>query len=339
MCKLYILSPSNYCSGGPELLAQLAYKINCLIPNSVKVYYPLFNSSSFKTPVPVEYFYYIKNEYVVELIDSEDIFLVIPESMVYLAKYYPKSKKIIWWLSVDAFYECNGLISFHAFDHYKNFINYFRSKIKSFLIFNSRVISVNYLKNTFEMHLVQSEYARIHLNKLKIYKIFDLYDYINSALISIHPPFPKENIILYNPKKGFDNISKIKSIDKINNWIALEGMNIAQLKKMFSSAKLYIDFGPHPGKYRMPREAVINGCILLTNQEGSAANCKDIPIENRFKINLKVTSNFQVLDRINYLLKNYDREIINFERYRSEILLQEKEFDSQVKEFLRLLHL
>ncbi len=35
-------------------------------------------------------------------------------------------------------------------------------------------------------------------------------------------------------------------------------------------AKLYIDFGYHPGKERMPREACLLDCCLIIGKDGSA---------------------------------------------------------------------
>ncbi|KAL3809235.1 hypothetical protein ACHAXA_005283 [Cyclostephanos tholiformis] len=45
----------------------------------------------------------------------------------------------------------------------------------------------------------------------------------------------------------------------------------------------YIDFGPHPGMDRLPREAALAGCIVITNREGAAAHDEDVPLPQEFK--------------------------------------------------------
>jgi len=49
---------------------------------------------------------------------------------------------------------------------------------------------------------------------------------------------------------------------------------------MCVSRKLYVDFGKHPGKDRMPREAAVHGCCIITGRRGAAGNPFDIPIPN-----------------------------------------------------------
>ena len=47
-------------------------------------------------------------------------------------------------------------------------------------------------------------------------------------------------------------------------------MTPEQVVDLMSESKVYIDFGNHPGKDRIPREAVINGCCVITGVRGSA---------------------------------------------------------------------
>ena len=57
-----------------------------------------------------------------------------------------------------------------------------------------------------------------------------------------------------------------------------------QVQAMLKKAKVYIDFGGHPGMDRIPREAALAGCIVVTNREGSAAFRQDVPIPSQYKI-------------------------------------------------------
>ena len=67
-------------------------------------------------------------------------------------------------------------------------------------------------------------------------------------------------------------------------WVPLQGYTLEQMRSILSRAKVYVDFGNHPGKDRIPREAAVSGCIVVTNRIGSAANSLDIPIAEEFKV-------------------------------------------------------
>ena len=84
----------------------------------------------------------------------------------------------------------------------------------------------------------------------------------------------------------------------------------------------YIDFGPHPGMDRLPREAALAGCIVLTIGEGAANFDKDVPLPPQFKF-----KSFDV-DKIFTLLKDccggsFDKYSMRMEPYRKWILSQE----------------
>mmetsp|Transcript_12385 Transcript_12385/g.18158 ORF Transcript_12385/g.18158 Transcript_12385/m.18158 type:complete len:133 (+) Transcript_12385:983-1381(+) len=46
----------------------------------------------------------------------------------------------------------------------------------------------------------------------------------------------------------------------------------------------FLDFGPHPGMDRLPREAALAGCIVVTNMDGAACYDEDIPLPPKYKI-------------------------------------------------------
>ena len=52
--------------------------------------------------------------------------------------------------------------------------------------------------------------------------------------------------------------------------IELKGFNNKQIINIFKKTKIYLDFGYHPGKDRMPREAVLFNNCIITNKRGSA---------------------------------------------------------------------
>jgi hypothetical protein len=114
------------------------------------------------------------------------------------------------------------------------------------------------------------------------------------------------------------------------NWVPLQNMNLEELTVMYSRAKLYVDFGTHPGKDRIPREAVIHYCCLLTNKKGSAGYFDDVPISDEYKISDSKLNTTLLQARINHIFKNYTTEIQNFESYRNRISGEKLRFDEQV---------
>ena len=74
-CKIYIMSPANTATGGPEALHQLAYVLqNSLKLNTFIYYIPV----SEENPVHKNYEMY-SIEFVKEIQDSSENILIIPE--------------------------------------------------------------------------------------------------------------------------------------------------------------------------------------------------------------------------------------------------------------------
>ncbi|MCX7738527.1 MAG: hypothetical protein N2Z80_03840 [Hydrogenothermaceae bacterium] len=57
---------------------------------------------------------------------------------------------------------------------------------------------------------------------------------------------------------------------------------------ILKKAKVYIDFGNHTGKDRIPREAAMLECCVITGRRGIAKYREDVPIPENYKIEDKV---------------------------------------------------
>ena len=95
----------------------------------------------------------------------------------------------------------------------------------------------------------------------------------------------------------------------------------------------YIDFGPHPGMDRLPREAALAGCVVVTNREGAANFDEDTPLPSQFKFRA-----FGV-DRIYAMLKDcccdkHGENAIKMKPYRTWILGQDKQMKVCVDQFV-----
>ena len=126
----------------------------------------------------------------------------------------------------------------------------------------------------------------------------------------------KENLVLYNPSKGYEITLKIKKLLPDIKFIELKGLSRNNLNKLFQKAKLYIDFGNHPGKDRLPREACINGCCIIVGKNGSASYFEDVPISDNYKFdNSDLTG---IKNRILDIFENYEERSLDFTFYRSK---------------------
>ncbi len=166
------------------------------------------------------------------------------------------------------------------------------------------------LGDTGLIHFVQSYYAFDYVKgtlSIPASRLFYLSDYLNTVSLNIAGDNQRDDIVLFNPRKGYERTSElIKSSDYCIKWQALSGLVPEDIPKVLQRAKVYIDFGNHPGKDRFPREAVLCGCRVITGRKGAASNNKDVPISD----NLKVSDDLEdgrIIDLINGLIQNYDK--------------------------------
>ena len=97
-------------------------------------------------------------------------------------------------------------------------------------------------------------------------------------------------------------------------------------------AKIYLDLGNHPGKDRLPREAAMAGCCVITNQRGSAYFDADVPTPHKYKIDDRKSDyilNFQ--EFASSIFTNFDCHSAEFSHYRSLIAQERTLFESQVR--------
>jgi len=141
----------------------------------------------------------------------------------------------------------------------------------------------------------------------------------------------KEDIVIYNPKKNDEYLDEIIRRTPALNWKPLGGMSPAEVAAWMARAKVYIDFGYHPGKERMPREACIMRCCLVIGKSGSAAYAEDMPIPEKFRFEKNKDEIPRVIARITDCLDNYDKRIAEFEPYRQKLFNEKKEFVADIK--------
>lgn len=327
---IYVICPAFHKTGGTELLHQLVCALNdtgkqlrAQIAYTDCENYP----GKFVNPAFIKY---VGNNYIRidEVEDNPGNTLVCPEISCFILKQYNQCKKIIWWLSVDNYIrECGilGRIKISGIIHGigGTIIRLLKGKYRN-------------IKNDIyncDLHLCQSYYAKLYLKAKGIpeNKIADLSDYINQDYLDkADNDIIKKDIILYNPKKGASITKRLINAEKSFTWVPLVNLTNEEMRQVLQTAKVYIDFGYHPGKDRIPREAAICGCCVITGRRGAAGNNIDIPISDRYKFDDKRLDTKAVINEIQRIFDNYDLTSKDFDEYRSIIRKERNKFYSDV---------
>lgn len=315
--KVYVFSPSNSVAGGAECMHQI---VRSLKDSHFNAYITYYNGRSGGKAIK----YFSKYNCPVysgsfKEIDREENFIIFPEIATLLSKQFLKSKKIIYWASIDNYLGNKENLSLK---------NQIKNKLKYLLGINA--VSI-YKMNDF-YHFTQSYYASNFIMK-KGYTHYHIGDYVHDVFTENH--CSKKNTIIYNPKKGSKYIEKFKNIYKEYNFVPLINLSRQEMIKKIAESKLYLDFGLHPGKDRIPREAVKLNCCIITGKFGSSGNEFDIPIPDYYKIDAQMKNSFfeNLKKKIDYVLNNFDKSSKDFDVYRNKVAFEKVFFDKSIKHF------
>jgi hypothetical protein len=325
--RIVVLCPPYYKTGGTELLHQLVCKINGFSQIKALICYVGVDWKIEVLPTPPSFMKYVEdNTIIIDEIISEDI-LIFPETLTKISYDFKNNYKILWWLSVDNFYNSIGYKK-------KPIIKNLLKKMLSRPPFN--IINDVFKGDLFELHLVQSEYALLHLMSHKIEKkILPLSDYLGLNFGKIeYDPKGRKNRILYNPLKSSKFIENLVNTTDFE-WVKLEKLSNEELINQYQISKIYLDLGNHPGKDRIPREAAIFGCVVITNMKGSAENNIDVQIDSEFKV--KENNSPEFVQRLQEVLYNYDSYYEKQDNYRKKIEQEEAIFNQEVAQFVNFL--
>lgn len=326
--RVYVICPPYFKTGGTELAHQLVHSLN---ENSIKAkiaYNGKKNKIYGKEEIVDDFKKYV-DEFIwlEDIVDEENTLIVFPELALHFESRFKKADKIVWWLSVDNylnFYSLKSQITSNTGEYkIKILIRYF---IKGYFKYTKNNIS-KYFPN----HIVQSEYAKEFLLENGIKSRF-LSDYISDEYLNLtdYNYKHKKDIVVYNPKKGAAFTQElIRSYPELN-WVAIQNLTTDGVRDLLLSAKVYIDFGNHPGKDRIPREAAMAGCCVITDRKGSAAFFEDVPISAEFKFEDNSENLSDIYKKIVSCINSYEQESFKFEEYRNYIRGEKSKFEEDV---------
>ena len=318
--NIYVLAPYNYATGGVELAHQL---VDYLRNNNQNAYivYMIGKDISDRQDITQAYSKYnIKSTAIIE--DTLNNILILPEIYFEKILIYKNIQIGCWWMSVDNHYKNSEFCLYDKIINEKNIIKKLKILFKHLFCkenkskYSDRVLKKEEKRIT---HFYQSHYAQYHLYSKGYSKIMPLSDYINIDLQGNHTLI-KENIILYNPVKGYEFTKQIIKQLPNYNFIPLKGYTREQLKELFLKSKLYIDFGHFPGKDRLFREAAINGCCIMTGKLGASYFYEDVPIKEDYKFETTNKNIKNICNKISYIINNYETCFKEFDylRYKTK---------------------
>ena len=316
---VYIPAPAHHATGGPELLHQLAHALIGLGINAVMYYIP----NEHPDPVHPAYVGYAV-PFAREIVDDPDNVLIVPEVSAKFLDGFLQIQKVLWWLSVDNYYCYDNHGRFRV---QKKKINDFLNRFGFFnpLFFDSKL-------KTIDLHLVQSYYAKAFLERRGIRNIAYLSDYLNDDFLSIEtPPEMKEDIVAYNPSKGYEFTKQIIAYDETLTFVPIQNMTREEVVQLLQRAKVYIDFGNHPGKDRIPREAAMLNCCVITGRKGAANYPEDLPIQEQYKFFDQQENLPGIVDMIRRCVEDFESEVKNFAGYKNKITNEKNVFMTDVK--------
>jgi hypothetical protein len=316
-------------TGGPEALHQLAYQIARRGGRARMVYYGPHSRLEIEgdrlrclaegSPMLTDFARYHPRP-LREARIGPDTLVVFPEPLSqFAAARGAVYQRALWWLSLDNVFAQNPAL--RDPDYRRRFFA------------DSNLV-----------HFHQSEYARRFLQDNGATSCFPLSDYTDPDFVhrgqiaSDTPPVTaRPPAICYFPNKGGPLAARfIENAGLIGHpasFVPIRGMSKAQVRDALFTAPLYIDFGPHPGKDRVPREAAIAGAVVLLHAAGAATCFADHPLPPDYLFTEEDVESGRLHARVGAILHDPAPHAAAQAHYRQAILLERERFDLEVRAF------
>ncbi len=335
---IYIVSRGNSDTGGPETLHQAAGKLKS---KGIDTFIYYIDPKSRKAP---ERFREYGVDVAMEISDNEKNVLIVPETLTYFLHSFKKIRKVIWWLSVDHFedHKLNYQIKMRLkARHWPSFL--WPVEFAGFILKKKgrvRFRCYRFRDGGKYFHFYNCEYAHQYILSHGVSEENTLYmcGPINQTFFDLgdsEEHSGRENIILYNPLKGKEFSEKVilwaNERGLKAEFIAIHDMTPQEVADLMKKAKIYMDFGNFPGPERIPREAVICGCNIITSRSGSAANEIDVPIPDRLKFNAADENRDEIITTLDGMLQSYSDYYSLYDAYREKVKRQVDLFEAGIE--------
>lgn len=338
--KIYVAIPDSSPQGGVESLYQLVS--GCReIGYEAYIYY--FDSKKKVKEIPER----MKVKYNLEMIetveDKVENMIVFPEMYTYPLRKFLHIKKCIWFLSLDYYLKSDPI--------YKAKENLMKRKLPMFLMplvtiavaikTSSSFRRICIQKDKIFYYLYNCEYAYRYIKKVCDYPYLAHYlcGPIDDIYFETSLNIKKEKIVSYNPKKCTPYTNKLIELLSISRpdivFIPIENMTTEEVRSLLMQSSVYMDLGSFPGPERIPREASMMRCNIITSTMGSAGdNDIDVPIKSEYKFELVDSNLDNIKDLIIDMVDNYNYYADFYDEYRKKVIEQKQRFLLDIKYFL-----
>lgn len=285
--------PGNCTTGGPECIHAFVSELNKLSGVYARIWY--WNVSG-PDPQPDEYKRY-GCEYVTEMPRDYDGVLIVPEIWANRVLDFPQCTRAVYWLGLDAYAGWN------------------------------RSEQGKILDDPDVIHIAQSAYAYSFLKLMGVKHLVMCTDYLNPDFYEEYQEEERGNTVLYNPAKATPFMHEIIAACPGIEWKPIQGMTRAEVIDVMRHSKLYVDFGEFPGRERMPREAALCGCCLITSKIGAAYYYMDF--FHDYKFDSKPEHMWAIVRKIQYVLDHYEECRKDFNLFRILLNDDRKKMEKQ----------
>jgi hypothetical protein len=316
-------------TGGPEALHQLGYRIARHGGTARMVYYAphsrievdgdILRCHAETSPMP-EYFAQYQPRVLRETRLGPETLIVFPEPLSKLAAESNRGyRRAVWWLSLD-----------NALPQNQDLLD---ADARRALFADPSLI-----------HLYQSDYTRQFLTANGAAQYFPLSDYtdpqfVHRSLVTseVVPIEARRDVVCFFPNKGAERAARFlagnAALQHRIDFVPIRDMTKTQVRETLFGARIYIDFGHHPGKDRVPREAAIAGAVVLLHAAG-AANCfLDHPLAAAYRFTEDDIASGALHRQVDAILDEPAEHFALQRLYRQAILLEQERFDLEVRNF------
>ena len=309
--EVLILCPAGVVTGGPESLHQIAHEMNTIKGVHARMWYRYVGEDVVQ---PKEYVRY-GVDYVTKFPKDYEGVVIFPEIWANETTdpMYRKCIKVVNWAGVDVYYWNNDIHQQGKFLQCKDSI-----------------------------HSCHSVYAMEHLlsKGVEPERILKVADVLNEDFFKQYDEVPRNNIVLYNPVEvkltDFQKVVMRRAKDEGIVFKPIKDMTRAEVIDTMRHAKLYLDLGVFSGRERLPREAVMCGCCIITSTSGAAGHYEDMKISDTYKFDTDANNVVNIVKRIKYILKNYNACMSEFDAFRQSIKADHESLHTCCENLLKL---
>ena len=293
--RIHIVCPSDDVTGSAESLHQFG-RAAATLGYDARIAYggdPVFGAvaSAFRS-------YGLRNDQ--DVTDAAGLVVLTAHTDVAAVEGLSAARKLVWWLRLD---ETAG------------------ADVERALALPGAV------------HIAQSEYARRFLAARGVAAGL-VGDYVPASFVdhaTALVPATKLDTVLYNPDPTDAFTPQLVEASRgVLQWVPVAGLAPAEVAELMAYSKVYVDFGAHAGRTRMPREAIAAGCAVITGSRGAGGNELDLALPEGFRFDESVAEIRDVLNRIALTVLEFDGAVPAFTGPRAALAGQEVEFRGAV---------